>query len=88
MSRNQTSYKCAFCDKKFKGLAYLRKHIGNKHGDEFNDFKAAERLKVTATRPQTFKRNRAHPTRTSPDTHLLTRTVLCALGASTAGAGW
>eukprot|EP00892_Ulva_mutabilis_P012612 jgi/Ulvmu1/9723/UM055_0062.1 len=44
--RNQTSYKCAFCDKKFKGLDYLRKHIGNKHGDEFQDFKEQERLKA------------------------------------------
>lgn len=49
--RNQTSYKCTFCDKKFKGLDYLQKHIRNKHGDELHDYKDQERHKVRPAPP-------------------------------------
>lgn len=38
-----------FCDKKFKGLDYLQKHIRNKHADELHDYKDQERLKVRPT---------------------------------------
>lgn len=40
------SYKCQFCDKKFKGEAFLVKHINNKHKDEFDMFKDDARNKV------------------------------------------
>lgn len=44
--RNQQSYRCMFCAKKFKGEDYLRKHINNKHEEEMAEFKDNERNKA------------------------------------------
>ena len=48
MRRSQTSFRCTFCSKKFKGEDYLRKHINNKHEEEMAEFKDTERNKVRA----------------------------------------
>ena len=40
------SYKCYYCDKKFKGAEYLEKHTRNKHGEELGRFQADARDKV------------------------------------------